>query len=111
MTPGKVKQRMREASSFVHTARLTIERTRFCLHQAVILRTGTRKVICAACDAELDAFDVLLRDAKEEGALIHQVESRRLEVKRLQESIEELRRERQNLRAQVKRSSGKDGSR
>jgi hypothetical protein len=77
------------------------------LHPHVSVSMTTPEVRCTACKKLLDPLDVLRQFANRERQFSHTLEHLRNERDKLEKDVEELKRQRSNLRAQVKRAAAK----
>lgn len=68
---------------------------------------NTRRVFCGVCGELLDPIDVLRAYAKRERNFEYQNEDAKRTLASLRAEIDELRRERNNLKSQVRRGRGK----
>lgn len=84
-----------------------------CLCRQVCVDEHTRTIQCKSCGRVMDPFDFLMKAAKKQNNTVFEIQASRQVLGKLQEEIKNLRRERQNLKAQVGRlqkkgySSGK----
>lgn len=83
--------------------RRPVVRKRYCRHLRTELEETSRRVYCADCEEELDAFDVLVTLAHE----FERYESARDEAKRLakqaRKGLDELLRQERNAKARLRR--------
>lgn len=82
-------------------------RTCRCLH--VYVDEQNRVITCQHCERVMDPFDFLMREAKKQKSTIFDIDLSKKELADLQQQISDLRRERQNLKAQVNRLKQKTG--
>jgi len=59
---------------------------------------------CQSCEKIIDPFDFLMREAKQQQSFVFQVGHLKHERDQLHKEVEELKRVRRNLKAQVKRA-------
>lgn len=71
-------------------------------HVTISMRTPT--VRCTVCDTRLDPIEVLRDFARDERNFAHTLEHLRTERATLSKEVEDLKRQRANLRAQIKRA-------
>lgn len=81
------------------------ERPGYCLHTHVELDGPARRVHCRECGAEVDAFDFLITLARDFERWSYSRDAARREAEYYGREVEELKRQRRNLRAQVRRAS------
>ena len=74
--------------------------THYCAHSRVLVDDIARRVYCATCEVELDAFTVLLRLARDEMKLQYD----RKEVAKLQHRINALKHDERNTKARLERA-------
>lgn len=82
---------------------LTRVKHRWCAHRSLRLDPTSRRVYCKACGLEVDAFEALDKFAKDYDRYCVALDRLRDEEQQRRAGIEELRRERANLQAQIKR--------
>ncbi len=78
----------------------------YCKHVHVHLDPKTRTASCADCKDELDLFRVLMEYARHERNFQYGLKMSRAERDTLQREVDELKRQRTNLRAGVRRAGG-----
>lgn len=84
-----------------------------CLCLQVYVDEHTRTIECKSCGRVMDPFDFLMKAARKQNNTVFEIKASQQALGKLQEDIKNLRRERQNLKAQVGRlqrkgySSGK----
>lgn len=78
-----------------------------CEHSHVVLDVDNRSVECRTCGAVVDAFDALLNISGDWERVASWVKRAREEKRELIESIDDLKRQRRNLDAQVQRRKRK----
>lgn len=76
---------------------------RACLCRQIFVDEQTRTIQCQSCSRVIDPFDYLMKSAKKQQNTVFEIEASRKTLGELQEQIQDLRRERQNLKAQVDR--------
>ena len=79
-----------------------------CKHRAYVVDEFALKVFCAACDVEISPVRVVVDLAKRWDVYYRSAKHAKDEALRLRSEIDDLKRKRRNLRAQVKRLSSKD---
>ncbi len=77
---------------------------RECRHDSTRLNATTREVTCKECLAKLDPFDQLLKISREWDRYVGWVKHTRATRHDIEQEVEQLKRERANLRAQIKRA-------
>lgn len=78
---------------------------RWCAHWHTSLNETARRVYCRDCDAELDAFDVLLMLSQHWERYESSRDDMKAQAKRAQAELEDLKRKVRNAKAQVRRAS------
>ena len=84
-------------------APLRIRPAKFCQHRHIIVCEKSRSLECDVCGAVIDAFDFMLRWAKEDRSLEYRLKQLRDELKRLGEKLKKLRRMEKNAKARLVR--------
>jgi hypothetical protein len=83
----------------------TTDRRKCVVHRTFVLDHGMRKVFCDDCEAEVTAFDALASLEHEIWRWQIAVQTQRSEAKRIGAEVQELKRQRTNLRAQIRRAT------
>lgn len=79
----------------------------FCNHEAVRIDTHDRLVFCVRCDATLDPFNFLLKNAETIRMAWENYKQAKMKVTDLHERIESLTKEERRLKERVKRLQDK----
>lgn len=77
---------------------------RFCAHDHVILYTNSRRVYCADCEDEVDAFSALQRFAERYERYVSSINRVKGDLKHYSETLRQVKREIRNARARLRRS-------
>lgn len=75
-------------------------------HPRISVSEYTPVIKCTVCGEQLDPYDVLRQFHRRERNFAYQLEHLREEATRLTTDVERLKRERNNLRAQIRRTTG-----
>ena len=79
----------------------------FCHHQRIILDVESRLIKCNQCGLVMDGFTWILSRAQEQRATEFEVEWLTKDRNRLRTEIEDLKRQKNNLKGQIKRMTNK----
>jgi hypothetical protein len=91
LTHSSIKTKRRDLSS------------RLCRCQQVTVNEQTRMLSCQQCERVIDPFDWLYKQGQQQERAAFDVQQKRSESERLNKEIEELKRVKRNLQAQIKR--------
>lgn len=83
--------------------KLKLIKSDFCKCQSILVDEQERIVRCQRCNKVLDPFDYLYGQAKDQGNIIGWIKHLHIQRSKLHTEIEDLKRERKNLKAQVNR--------
>lgn len=78
-------------------------RTRFCLHRRLELDEEARRVYCSDCEAEIPAFDALVKFSREFERWVIARDRARAEAVRASERLADLKRQERNAKARLRR--------
>jgi len=81
--------------------------SRGCSHTAITLDEHRRQIECQDCGKVFEAFDYLFAWANGQQRIVWHLRSVENEVKQLEEKVEELKRVKSNLQAQVRKLKSK----
>lgn len=79
-----------------------------CGHSSMLVDEQTQMIECCHCGLLMNAYQYVLSLAKNEVRYSNQVKYLKLEASQIAGEITELKRQRTNLKAQVRRSTNKD---
>ena len=99
---------MSDVIDLSRTTKLTPKRkTGFCRCARVFVVEQTRMLECQDCGKVIDPFDFMMQEAKKQNSHVYQISHLKHEKEKLIDEVEDLKRQRRNLKAQVKRASSK----
>lgn len=75
------------------------------MHPQVVVSMDTNMVTCSVCKEELDPLDVLRKMVRQEIQFCYQSNDLQRQKKFLEKDVEDLTRQRNNLRAQIRRKT------
>lgn len=84
-------------------APLRIRSAKFCQHKYILVCEKSRTLECDVCGATIEAFDFMLKWAREDRFLEYRMKHMKDELKRLGEKLKKLRRMEKNARARLRR--------
>ena len=103
----ELRKRLRALDTGIAIAEVTEHSKQRChYHTRVIVDEHSPHVRCATCDTKLDPYAVLLQYAKEERRFRWSEQSLRDEKEKLAKEVEILKRQRANLRSQIRKRGG-----
>lgn len=78
---------------------------RFCAHDHVVLYTNSRRVYCADCEEEVDAFSALQHFAGRYERYVSATQRVKADLKHYSETLSGVKRDIRNARARLRRST------